>query len=81
MKKVENYCSEYLIIPFDSLMSLSRHITPKVVTRGARGNIYPGAEYLWGRRMTADRGEKPQHCHKYFLQYSTFASERPQVRT
>jgi len=25
--------------------------------------------------------EKSQQCHKYFLQYSTFASERLQVRT
>jgi len=24
--------------------------------------------------------EKSQQCHKYFFQYSTFASERPQVR-
>jgi len=34
-----------------------------------------------GRRMTAVSTEKSQQCHKYFLQYSTFASERPQVRT
>jgi len=25
--------------------------------------------------------EKSQQCYRYFLQYSTFASERPQVRT
>ena len=25
--------------------------------------------------------QKSQKCHKYFLQYRTFASERPQVRT
>ena len=31
--------------------------------------------------MTAVEAENSQQCHKYFLQYSTFASERPQVRT
>ena len=28
-----------------------------------------------------ERAEQSQQCHKCFLQYSTFASERPQVRT
>ena len=41
----------------------------------------PGAESPWARRLTARGVEKAQHCHKCFLQYSTFASERPQVRT
>jgi len=31
--------------------------------------------------MTAGGAEKSQQCHKYFLQYSTFTSERPQFRT
>jgi len=31
--------------------------------------------------MVAGDTEKSQQCHKYFLQYSTFASERPQVQT
>jgi len=31
--------------------------------------------------MTVDAAEKSQQCYKYFLQYSTFTSERPQVRT
>jgi len=31
--------------------------------------------------MTAGGAEISQKCHKYFLQYSTFASESPQVRT
>jgi len=30
--------------------------------------------------MTAGGAEKSQRCHKHFLQYSKFASERPQVR-
>jgi len=30
--------------------------------------------------MTAWGAEKSQKCHKCFLQYSTFASERPQLR-
>jgi len=39
------------------------------------------------RRLKAGPGpnspgaEKSQPCRKYFLQYSTFASERPEVRT
>ena len=48
------------------------------VTRGAQT---PSAESLWGRRITAVGAEKSPQCHKYFLQYSAFASERPQVRT
>jgi len=31
--------------------------------------------------MIAEAAEKAQQCHKYFLQYSTLASDRPQVRT
>ena len=50
------------------------------VTRGARGRTSPGAESLWKHRITAGL-RKAQKCHKYFLQYSTLASERPQVRT
>ena len=30
--------------------------------------------------MISEGAEKSQQCHNYFLQYSTFASERPQVR-
>jgi len=36
---------------------------------------------LWGCQMTAEGTEKSQQCHKYFVQYSKFAAERPQVRT
>jgi len=42
---------------------------------GAMGDKFPR------RRITALGAEKPQQCHKYFLQYSTLAFERPQVRT
>jgi len=28
----------------------------------------PGAESLWGRRMTAASAKMPQQCHKYFLE-------------
>jgi len=38
------------------------------------------AQFL-GRRITIGAPEKSQQCHKYFLQYTTFASERHQVRT
>jgi len=50
-------------------------------TRGQWEHNSPGAESLWGRRMTAGGDEKSNQCHKYFLQYSTFASERFQART
>jgi len=33
------------------------------------------AEWFWGG------AKKSQKCHTHFLQYSTFASERPQVQT
>jgi len=50
-------------------------------TRGQWEHNSPGSESLWGRRMTAGGDEKSNQCHKYFLQYSTFASERFQART
>ena len=34
-----------------------------------------------GRRTTAGGPENSQQCQKYFLHYSTLASERPQFRT
>ena len=49
-----------------------------------RGENSPGGRqinYVMGRWMTAGGTIKSQQCHMYFLQYSTFASERPQVRT
>jgi len=47
---------------------------PKGVTDGEQeGRNFPGANY--------GGAEKSQQCHKYFLENSTFASERPQVRT
>ena len=42
---------------------------------------FPGANSLWGRRITAGAAEKSQQSHKHFLQYSKFAFERAQVRT
>jgi len=42
---------------------------------GAKGAQFPG------RRLTAGGAEKSQQCQKYFVQCSTFASGRPQVRT
>ena len=57
------------------------------VTKGARGRNSTGAESLWGRWNTAGApnacggAKKSKQCHKHFLQYSTFSSERPQVRT
>jgi len=37
-------------------------------------------EQFRGRRITAGGAEKSQQYHKYFRQYCTFVSERPQVR-
>jgi len=47
---------------------------------GKGGTILGEAESLWGRRMTAGLPKSPNNVTIYFLQYSTFASERPQVR-
>jgi len=33
-----------------------------------------------GGRITAGGAEKSQQCHNYFLHFSKFAFERPQVR-
>ena len=43
--------------------------------RKQRGGIIPRAPNHCGCV------EKSQRCHKYFLQYSTFATERSQVRS
>jgi len=58
---------------FRKIFRFSLHNTRDVASR-ARGHKSPGAESLRG-------GQKSQQCHKYFFQNSTFASERPQVRT
>jgi len=62
--------------------------TNRAVTRGSKGGTSPQVPHHYrarnhcGRlRMTTHGAEKFQQCHKYFLQYSTFASKRPQVRT
>ena len=34
-----------------------------------------------GQQIAAGGAEKSQQCHKYFLQYSKFASERTQFRS
>jgi len=44
------------------------------------GHNSPGTESPWASRLTAWGAEKAQQCHKNFLQYSTFASEKPQIR-
>jgi len=41
----------------------------------------PGVQLRWGREITVVGAEKAQQCQKYFLQYTTFAPVRPQVRT
>jgi len=51
------------------------------------GHNSPGAESLRGRQITAwapndcGGGRKVPTCHKDFLQYSTFSSESPRIRT
>ena len=47
---------------------------------GQGGHNAPGAESLWGRRMTGGAPQKVPTMSQA-RQYSTFASERPQVRT
>jgi len=42
---------------------------------------FPGRRITMGVRNDCGERQKSQQCHKYFLQYSTFASARPQVRT
>jgi len=56
--------------------------------RGAREAQFPrrrvtmrASNHCGVRRMTAEGAEKSQQSHKYFLHYSTFASERSQFRT
>ena len=68
-----------------ALRTCSRHIMG--VARGERGAQFPGRRVIMGalnhcggHRMAAGGAEKSQQCHKYFLQNSTFASERPQFR-
>jgi len=47
-----------------------------------RGSQFPGPQITaGGLRITAAGAEKSQHYHKYFLQNSTFASKKHQVRT
>jgi len=54
---------------------------------GQGGRNSPGAESIWGRQITGGDAEwllgcqrAPTMSHKHFLQYSTFASERPQLQ-
>jgi len=52
-------------------------------TRGGQGGTITQAPNHDGGRITAgvqNYCERPQQCHKYFLQYSKFASERAQER-
>jgi len=44
------------------------------VSRGARGHNSPSAESLRGVSNDCGGAKKFKQCHKYFLQYSTFAS-------
>ena len=53
----------------------SNATVPSGITRGGMGEQFPG------RRMIASGAENSHQCHKYFPQYSIFASERPQFRT
>jgi len=63
------------------LLLVNQKGTARGVTRGSREHNSPGAESLWGRRMTEWGAKKSQPCHKYFLQYSAIASRRPRVQT
>jgi len=52
----------------------------KGVTISLAPNHYEGANSLRGAPNYCGGPEKSKQCHKYFLQYNTFASERLQVR-
>ena len=67
-----------LIINYAYSMQMSDDavdIMARGVTNGVKGAPFPGC------RVTVGGTEKSQQCHKCFLQYSAFASERPQFRT
>jgi len=48
---------------------------------GQGGSNSPGAESLWGHQITVGSTETSQQCHKHFLHYSAFATEKSQSRT
>jgi len=48
---------------------------------GAKGAQFPGPRINKGALNHCGGRHKSQQCHRYFLQYSAFASERSQVRT
>jgi len=48
---------------------------------GCKGEQFPGPQITMGAPNHCGGTIKSQQCHKYFLQYGTFASERAQVRT
>ena len=49
----------------DLLRNLGLHC--RGVTRGERGHNYPGAESLWGRRITAEGAENPNSITSAFF--------------
>jgi len=51
------------------------------VTRGARGSQFPERRVTMVAPNQCGGALKSQQCHKHFLQYSKFASEKPQFRT
>jgi len=53
---------------FLQIYSFEDVIALETVTKGARGHNSPGAEELWGCRITTGGARKSQHCRKYFLQ-------------
>jgi len=56
--------------------------THRAVTKGGkRGTTPQTPNHGRSCRITAQAAEKSQQCHKYLLQYSALASDRPQVRT
>jgi len=70
---------------FQHLGELKRLVTCRSVTRGTQ---FPGRRInMWAlnhcqeRRMSAEGAKKSKIYHKYFLQYRTCATERPQVQT
>ena len=63
-----------------SQWSTVRRVVTRVAIHQAPSH-YCDAKLRLERRMAVGGTKKSQQCHKYFFQYRTFASERPQFRT
>ena len=68
------------IAAFNEKLSLWKGDIASGVSRGKGGTIALAPNHCGGRRMTTRSAEKSQHCHNYFLQFSTFAMQYVQFK-